>query len=105
MHPELEAIPLIHNVAKKHFELHFSNHTTFIEYNNFGNQVALIHTIIPEILSGKGIGTALVEKTLLYLKENNKTILPFCPFIFSYLKKHPEWKILVDTRFKKYDEL
>lgn len=105
MKPELENISLVHNEAKKHFELHVNNHIAYIEYSGFGNQTSLIHTIVPKELEGQGVGKTLVEKTLTFLKEANKKILPFCPFVFAYIKRHPEWKAIVDTRFKSYDQL
>jgi hypothetical protein len=36
-----------------------------------------------------------VEKTLHYLEENNLKLVPLCPFVAAYVKKHPEWKRLL----------
>lgn len=105
MKTELENIPIVNNETKNRFEFNVNNHIAFIEYSSTSNQVSLNHTIVPDELSGQGVGSALVEKTLIYLKEANKKILPFCPFVFVFIKKHPKWKDIVDVRFKKYDQL
>lgn len=105
MKTELANIPIVNNETKNHFEFNVNNHISFIEYSSMGNQVSLNHTIVPDELSGQGVGSALVEKTLTYLKEANKKILPFCPFVFAFIKKHTEWKSIVDIRFKNYDQL
>ncbi|MEN1786342.1 MAG: N-acetyltransferase, partial [Bacteroidota bacterium] len=56
-------------------------------------------------LAGTGAAQAVVEKTLPWIEANRKTLLPFCPYVFAYIKRHPEWKRIVDKRFKAYDKL
>lgn len=56
-------------------------------------------------LAGKGAASAVVEKTLHYIEASGKTLLPFCPYVFAYIKRHPEWKRIVDKHFKGYDKL
>lgn len=77
----------------------------FINYGETGGQVALVHTEVDPALSGKGVGSALVEKTLELIEGENKKVLPYCPFVFGYIKKHPEWKRIVDPGFTAYDRL
>ena len=105
MKPEFENIPLQNNEEQKRFELDVNEYTAFINYGGLGNQIALVHTEVPKELAGLGVGSALVEKTLQYIENQQKTLLPFCPFVFAYIKKHPEWKRIVDTKFKAYDQL
>ena len=78
---------------------------TFTNYGEYGNQIALVHTETEPELKGKGAASALVEKTLDYLEENNIKLLPFCPFVFAYIKRHPKWKRIVSKKFKGYDKL
>lgn len=98
-------IPLVKNEAKKRFEIEADGHFAFINYGEMGNQIALVHTEAEPELAGTGAASAVVEKTLHWIEDNEKTLLPFCPYVFAYIKKHPEWKRIVDTRFKAYNKL
>ncbi len=68
MNIELKNLPLLINEQKKHFELQVNGFIAYIEYGGLGNQLTLLHTIVPEELAGQGIGTVLVEKTLAHIK-------------------------------------
>ncbi|WP_130736064.1 GNAT family N-acetyltransferase [Flavobacterium sp. J27] len=105
MKPIFENIPLVKNEERKRFELVIDEKYAIINYGQFGNQIALVHTEVEPALKGKGAADAIIEKTLHYLDENNAVLLPFCPFVFAYIKKHPEWKRIVSEKFKGYDDL
>ena len=55
----------------------------------------LTHTEVPTALEGKGVGGSIVAKALNYIQKNGHTLAPLCPFVASYLRKHPEWKTLL----------
>lgn len=105
MRPEFETIPLHKNEEKKRYEIEINGHFAFINFGENGSQIALVHTETEPELAGKGAATAVVEKTLQSIEESGKKLLPFCPYVFAYIKKHPEWKRIVDTRFGAYDQL
>lgn len=105
MKTEYIDIPLVKNEEKKRFEIEIDGHFAFIDYKEFGSQMALVHTETEPELAGKGAASAVVEKTLQYLDDRNIVLLPFCPFIFAFIKKHPEWKRIVSPKFKGYDKL
>jgi uncharacterized protein len=61
---------LILNQEKKRFELEVEGKIAFIEYIlNNENIMFLTHTEVPIGLEGKGAGSAIVLKTLTYIKE------------------------------------
>lgn len=105
MKSEYIDIPLVKNEDKKRFEIEVDGHYAFIDYKMFGTEIALIHTETDPELAGKGAAGAVVEKTLLYLDNNGITLHPFCPYVFGYIKRHPEWKRIVSPKFKGYDKL
>lgn len=105
MKPEFENIELIKNEAEQRFEMHVNEHFAFIEYKETQNKIALTHTESPEALQGTGAGTAVVEKVLAYVKQSGKLLLPFCPFVFAYIKRHSEWKSIVDPAYPGYESL
>ncbi len=105
MKPEHEAVPLINNEEKMRYEVTVNNHLAFIDYTRSGSQITLVHTEADPALAGTGAASALVEKTLQHIEDNGFTTLPFCPYVFAFIKKRPEWKRVVDPRFKAYDKL
>lgn len=105
MKTEYLNIPLVKNEEKKRFEIEIDGHFAFIDYKEPGDKMALIHTETDPELQGKGAASAVVEKTLHYLDANNIILLPYCPYVFAYIKKHPEWKRIVSPKFDGYDKL
>ncbi len=90
-----EDIPLANNELSRQFELVVENVKAKIEYDLQKDRMFLVHTEVPPALAGKGVGNAIVEKTLQYLEENKLKLVPLCPFVAAYVKKHPEWKKLL----------
>jgi len=89
-------LPLTNNTADHCFEMTVERQRAFINYTQIGDTYLLVHTEVPEALQGRGIAAALVEKTFNYLEVNCLKMRPYCAYIQSYLKNHPEWKRLID---------
>ncbi len=84
------------NADKKRFEWSVEGKLALIEYIlNNQNEIFLTHTEVPPELEGKGIGSKLVKAVLDYIKAENWTLYPTCPFVGSYIKKHEEYQSLV----------
>ena len=96
MNEEYIALPLVKNSEERRFELKVGDHTAFIEYKEHNKKIWLIHTEAPEELRGKGAATALIEKTLVYIEENGYKLIPLCPLVAAYLKRHPEWNRILN---------
>jgi len=90
------------NAESNRLELEVDDVVAFIEYKLTRDKLFLIHTEVPDALSGKGVGTAIVLKALEYAKENNYKIIPICPFVQSYLKRHQEWVDIVDPDAQRF---
>ena len=87
---------LIDNEEKKQYEFHLGGLVPRIEYIKAkDDKIYLTHTEVPRQLEGKGVGTALVRRVLEEIKEKDLTLVPLCPFVAMYIKRHPEWKSLV----------
>lgn len=78
------------------FELEVVGKIAFIEFDKIEpNILDLVHTEVPEELSGKGVGSKLVEGALNYCKENGLLVIPSCPFIKKFMDKHTQWNDLI----------
>ncbi|MDT0539010.1 GNAT family N-acetyltransferase [Croceitalea sp. P059] len=87
--------PLFDNQANKQYELHIDSLIPRIEYIKAQDKIYLTHTEVPIELEGKGIGSKLVKLVLEDIKLKELTLVPMCPFVAMYIKRHPEWKSLV----------
>ena len=90
-----DEIQLQVNTAENRLELPLEGGTALIEYKLSGDRFFLIHTEVPASLEGKGVGGAIVQKALQYAKDHSYKIVPICPFVQSYLKRHKEWEGIV----------
>lgn len=95
MSTEIKDLPLRNNKEAQQFELNVDGHIAFIAYEPHRDALALTHTEVPPALEGKGVGSALVQKTLAHIEAMQQKIIPLCPFVLSYIKRHPEWERIV----------
>lgn len=66
-----------------------------IEYIRAKHKLFLTHTEAPPSLEEKGWGFTIIQKVLENIDKKELTLIPICPFVAEYIKKHPEWKKLV----------
>jgi predicted GNAT family acetyltransferase len=57
--------------------------------------VALVHTEIDPAYEGHGLATRLIEGALRDLRERGLRVIPICPLVIAYLRRHPEYADLV----------
>jgi predicted GNAT family acetyltransferase len=66
-----------------------------ISYRPGPDALVLVHTEIEPEFEGKGVGTALVRGALDVLRTRGTRIVPRCPFVAAYVRRHPEYQDLV----------
>lgn len=86
---------LIDNEAKKQYEIHVDGSIVRIEYIKAKDKIYLTHTEVPKEMEGKGLASAIVNLVLEDIKSKDLTLVPMCPFVAMYIKRHPEWRNLV----------
>ncbi|WP_448204642.1 GNAT family N-acetyltransferase [Azospirillum sp. sgz302134] len=83
------------NAAMKRYELTVNGATAFVTYALSEGRIALLHTEVPESLSGQGIGSALARGALDDARASGRKVVPHCTFMAGYIKRHPEYQDLV----------
>jgi predicted GNAT family acetyltransferase len=86
---------IIDNRARNRYELTIDGITAHVDYARQAGVITFIHTIVPEQLAGRGIGSKLAQHVLEDARRNGEKIIPQCPFIAAYLKRHKEFQDLV----------
>lgn len=63
----------------------------FAEYQRSDDLVVLPHTEVDPAYEGQGVGSALARAALDDIRERGAAVDPRCPFIASYIDRHPEY--------------
>lgn len=66
-----------------------------LQYDLSPSRIAFLHTEVPESFRGPGIAGALARAGLEFAREQKLGVVPYCPFVRSYIKRHPEYEALV----------
>ena len=84
------------NPDERRYEVHADGKLAgFTTYHRRGDRIALNHTEIAAGFEGRGLGSVLVARTLDDLRRRGLAVLPFCPFVRSFIQRHPEYADLV----------
>ena len=62
----------------------------FTRYKQEGDALAFVHTEVDDAYAGRGLGSRLVSAAMAEMRERGVGVLPYCPFVRSYLQEHPE---------------
>jgi len=91
---------VVNNAAAGRFELTEDGHTAVLEYELAGSRLRLMHTEVPPELRGRKYGDVLARAGLEHARGNNLKVVPFCPFVRAFLKRHPEYSPVLDEHWK-----
>lgn len=89
-------VDVVNNTETSRFEVKLDGHTAFAEYRLRPGQIILPHTVVPPEFEGKGVASALARAAFGYAREHGLMVVPTCPFMSAWVKKHPEQQDIVD---------
>jgi predicted GNAT family acetyltransferase len=69
-----------------------------ILYRSFSDRIALIHTEVSPSVEGRGFGARLVAGALDDIRARGLQVVPICPFVSSYISRHPDYRDLVGRK-------
>ena len=79
------------NPELSRFELVVGNQTAFSEYERSGDTITFLHTDVPQVLEGRGVGSRLIKGALDLARARGLKVASQCPFVTGWLGKHPEY--------------
>ena len=65
-------------------------------YQRGDGVVVFTHTEVDDDHEGEGLGSTLVSEALDDVRRRDLRVVPRCPFVSSYIERHPEYADLVD---------
>ena len=84
------------NEAENRFEVELNGQLAQTQYIRRGQKILFTHTEVPPALEGQGVGNALARASLDYAKREGLRVVPLCPFVASFIKRHKEYQSLVE---------
>jgi uncharacterized protein len=91
---------VINNEADGRFEIHLEGDVAYAEYRMTGRGIMFPHTLVPEKFEGKGVGGALARRALDWARAQDQLVLPTCPFISAWIKRHAAYHDLVHPLYR-----
>jgi predicted GNAT family acetyltransferase len=89
---EIVTMDVVDNSAKSRFEMPVPGGTAIATYRRSGDVLMVPHTEVPRSAEGRGYGSALVKGVLEHARAHGLKIRPLCPFVSSYMSRHPEYE-------------
>jgi uncharacterized protein len=87
---------LTDNLEASRYEMHVNGELAgFVEYRLRGEVISLVHTEIESPFQGAHLATHLARFSLDDARKRGLEVLPSCPYITSWIKKHPDYTDLV----------
>ncbi|MCX5338620.1 GNAT family N-acetyltransferase [Streptomyces atratus] len=92
------AAPTVQRVDAKHqYEILVDGKTAGLTaYRDRNDQRVFYHTEINDAFAGQGLASLLVQQALTDARASGKRIVPVCPYVAKFLKKHDEFADITD---------
>ena len=84
------------NQALSRFELEHEGYIALSAYRRAPGVITFIHTEVPNELTGKGVGSALVKGALDAVRAQGLRVIAQCPFVAAYIAKHKDYADLLN---------
>ena len=85
-----EALVVRDDREASRFLLEVDGVVAWLEYRVDRGRLVLEHTEVPKALSGRGIGSRLVEAGIQRAREERLRLRSECPFATAWLRRHPD---------------
>jgi predicted GNAT family acetyltransferase len=86
---------VIDNPSANRFEIHDGDAIAFLSYRMKGDAIEYLHSETPPALQGKGYASAIAKFALEHDKAIGRKVIPTCPFVKTYIQRHPDYASLV----------
>jgi len=91
----LDDLVVTNNEEARRFETTVDGLRAFITYRQFPDHIVFQHTDVPAPLEGKGLAAKLARTALDFARANHLRVVPLCPYVSSFIRKHREYQDLV----------
>ena len=83
--------PVEHDAAGQRFVIRLpGGEEAVLTYGRSGKILDFIHTFVPPALRGQGLADRVVRAGFDYARERGLKVVPSCPYVGTWLRRHPE---------------
>jgi predicted GNAT family acetyltransferase len=93
----LDNLTVTHDEEARRFEIHAGGLRALLTYRRFPGRIILDHAEVPKLLEGHGVAARLARFALDFARANHLQVVPLCPYVSSFIRKHPEYQDLVSS--------
>jgi predicted GNAT family acetyltransferase len=93
-------LTIVHNVEAQRFEAALDGEIAHVDYRLRGGVMRMHHTSVPRAFEGRGIAAALVRAAIAHAREHSLRVAPDCPYVRSYMQRHPDTHDLLPAGFE-----
>lgn len=97
MDANLNDATVTHNEEAHRFEAGIGGLRAFIAYSRFPGRIVYTHTEVPQPLEGQGVAAKLTRAALDFARVHQLRVVPLCPYVSSFIRKHPGYQDLVSS--------
>jgi predicted GNAT family acetyltransferase len=90
-----DEVEVLHDLTAQQFRVGANGEVAVLQYRRDPTSVTFLHTEVPEAWRGQGIAQKLAHAALEYARREHLAVIPLCPFVNGYIKRHPEYQLLV----------
>ena len=96
MTPDDRDIVVLDNPSVGRVELFVSDQLAgLVTYVRSGDAVTIAHTEVRPGFEGRGLGARLAKFALDDARRRGLRVVPRCPFVAAYIRRHPEYADLI----------
>ena len=93
-------VTVTHRPEESRFVVDLDGAQAEAAYHRQGREVHFTHTEVPPEFEGKGVGSRLAKAALDWAVAEQLAIVPQCPFITAYVKRHREYQEHVPAEWR-----
>jgi predicted GNAT family acetyltransferase len=98
----MSVVEVANNPPESRYEVRVNGELAgFAQYRTQDGRIVFFHTEIDPEYEGEGLGSRLAQVALDDVRGQEKEVLPLCPFIAQYIRRHAEYADLLPASLRK----
>jgi len=93
----LDSITVTNNEEAQRFEAQVDGLRALLTYRRFPDRIVFNHIEVPPPVESKGLAAKLTRTALDFARANHFRVVPLCPYVAAFIRRHAEYQDLVSA--------